>query len=113
MSTPQNDEARKQWCREQSCCFRDGWIWVRGDESIWDETCRGRTEAAHEGRKPGVGMKCPDSETIPLCRRHHGDWTDHVGFFKGWTKAERREWADERIAAATAQYLSHGNRRAA
>jgi len=57
-------------------------------------------------------MKCPDAETLPMCTAHHRQWTDHAGVFKGWTKEQRRRWADERIAETTARYLSHGNRRA-
>lgn len=29
-----------------------------------------RTEAAHVGQR-GIGQKCSDRETIPLCREHH------------------------------------------
>jgi hypothetical protein len=74
--------------------------------------CRGVIEACHEGPKPGVAMKCPDSETVPFCSAAHGEWQQHRGFFRGWLKAARREWMDERIAEVTARYLSAGNRRA-
>jgi hypothetical protein len=74
--------------------------------------CAGVIEAAHEGPKPGVSMKCPDSETVPFCSAAHGEWQQHRGFFRGWLKAARREWMDERIAEVTARYLSAGNRRA-
>ncbi len=57
-------------------------------------------------------MKCPDAATMPMCSRHHREWTDHTGVFKGWMKEQRREWADARIAETTARYLSHGARRA-
>jgi hypothetical protein len=73
--------------------------------------CEGRIEACHEAKKPGVGMKCPDSGTMPMCTLAHGWWTRHTGFFKNWPKAKRRTWADERIAEATALLLSHGGRR--
>jgi hypothetical protein len=74
--------------------------------------CTGRIEVCHEGPKPGLSMRCPDSETIPMCTGLHRQWTEHRGWFAGWTKAERREWADARIAETTALYLSHGSRRA-
>lgn len=112
LSKPQSDPARLAWVREQACAIHAGWIWQRGDEDVFDEQCQGRTEACHEGRKPGTSMKCPDSETMPMCSRHHRMWTDHTGIFKGWKKQERREWADARIAETTARYLSHGSRRA-
>ena len=102
LDKPQSDPARLAWVREQVCTLgAQGYI------------CGGRTEAAHEGRKPGLALKCPDAQTIPLCQTHHRQWTDHTGVFKGWTKEQRRAWAEERIAETTARYLSHGNRRAA
>lgn len=35
------------------------------------------TEAAHVGQR-GIGQKCSDRETIPLCREHHQDGKDSV-----------------------------------
>lgn len=60
--------------------------------------CSGAMHAHHAGKRPGVGMKCSDFETIPLCRGHHDAW--HAGFppFRYWAQAARREWADENIA---------------
>lgn len=62
------------------------------------ERCWGSIEAHHAGKRPGVGMKCSDRETHPFCHRHHQWWTDHAGWFAGWSKYRRRKWADERIA---------------
>lgn len=97
-----SDLARLSWIHEQECLLLSFDITHR---------CTGRIEAAHEGRKPGLAMKCPDSETIPLCSGAHGDWTNHLGFFRGWPRERRREWAAERIAETTSRYLSAGNRR--
>jgi len=36
-----------------------------------------RTEAAHVGQR-GIGQKCSDRETIPLCREHHREGKDSV-----------------------------------
>jgi len=77
-----------------------------------EHVCRGRIEACHEAKKPGVGMKCADrGGTMPMCAAAHDHWTRHVGFFRGWPKEKRRAWADERIAETTALLLSHGGRR--
>ncbi len=74
--------------------------------------CMGRIEVCHEGRTgKGMGTRCPDSETIPMCTSLHRQWTEHRGWFAGWTKEQRCEWADARIAETTALYLSHGSRR--
>ncbi len=63
--------------------------------------CTLRTHAHHAGRGGGKGLKAPDTTAIPLCERHHtGDrgWHQSNGFASGWSKAQRREWADLKIA---------------
>lgn len=105
LGKPQNDEARKAWCRLQPCyrCRRE-------------PTEKYPSQACHEGRKPGMSLKCVDALTFPMCGTCHREWTDGQstnGFARHWSKAKRREWADEQIALATSRYLSHGNRRAA
>ena len=85
LSRPQSDPARLAWVRTLRCAVITG-------------GCFGTTEACHEGKKPGVGMKCDDAEAMPMCWKHHLQWTAHQGIFYGWTKAERRRWADGRIA---------------
>ncbi len=72
----------------------------------------GRVEVCHEGRTgKGMATRCPDSETIPMCTGLHRQWTEHRGWFAGWTKDERREWASDRIAETTSLFLGHGGRR--
>ena len=60
--------------------------------------CSGHADPHHAGRRPGVGLKCPDTEAIPFCRAHHSAWHGGYGVFRGWTRQERRQWADARIA---------------
>jgi len=117
LDKPQSDPARLEWVREQPCLVPE-LLLSHGREGASAlmfsiARCRGRTEACHEGRKPGMAMKCDDALTLPMCSAHHRQWTDHTGIFKGWTKEQRRSWADERIAETTARYLSHGNKRSA
>jgi hypothetical protein len=99
---PGSDPARLSWIHTQRCLL------VAFDPG---HRCEGVIEAAHEGKKPGVAMKCPDSETVPFCSFAHQQWQKHKGFFRCWPKAQRREWMDARIAETTARYLSTGNRR--
>lgn len=68
--------------------------------------CHGIMHAHHAGRRPGVGMKCSDLETIPLCGSHHMQWHAGSGVFIGWDKARRMAWADEQIAFTQAA-LAH------
>ena len=98
---PGADAARLSWLHEQSCLLTMYPL----------HRCSGVVEACHEGRTPGVSMRCPDSETVAMCSKAHQEWTVHKGFFAGWDKATRREWMNERIAETTARYLSAGSRR--
>jgi hypothetical protein len=45
-----------------------------------------RTEAAHVGEIRGIGQKCADNLTIPLCARHHrtGKDSHHVMGKRFW-----------------------------
>ncbi len=99
-----NDDARRDWVAHEECI---------GVAHIPGHHCSGRIEVCHEGRKPGVAMKAPDSETVPMCTELHRFWTVHLGPFRGWPKERRRDWMGERIGEVTARYLSHGNRRSA
>lgn len=57
----------------------------------------GLVHAHHAGRKPGTSLKAHDSTAIPLCDKHHRAWHGANGVFRGWTKAQRRYWADAAI----------------
>jgi hypothetical protein len=74
--------------------------------------CAGRIDAHHAGEKPGVAMKAHDRTCIPLCRGHHDDFHAHRGPFAGWTKGERRVWANLQVEAcelaATPEDLGQG-----
>lgn len=52
---------------------------IRGWESAFWNAANGATEAAHVGLR-GLGQKCSDRETIPLCATHHrtGKDSHHV-----------------------------------
>jgi hypothetical protein len=53
-------------------------------------------EADHAGRR-GIGQKCNDTETIPLCSDAHRARHAFNGPFKGWTRSRMRAWLDEAI----------------
>lgn len=55
--------------------------------------CSGRVQVDHVGER-AYGKKCPDNETAPMCRHHHGERTDYVGTFKNFNAAEMRAWCD-------------------
>jgi hypothetical protein len=98
----QNDDARRDWTAHQVCI---------GVGRIPGHRCTGRIEVAHEGRKPGLAIKCSDHQAVPACTGIHRDWTNHAGPFKGWSKERRREWMEPIVDAVEASYLSAGSRR--
>lgn len=73
---PLRDSKYLAWIREQPCaiCQR---------ESMEQTTM---TEAAHVGDR-GLGQKCSDRETLPLCAVHHrtGSAAHHVLGKRFWT----------------------------
>jgi len=115
LSGPHADPARMGFVAELPCVGVRAFNGIerrRGGYVLNTHRCEGRIEVCHEGRTgKGMGTRCPDSETIPMCTALHRHWTDHSGWFAGWTKEQRRDWADARIAETTALYLSHGSRR--
>jgi hypothetical protein len=66
--------------------------------------CAGPLEASHlpEQGKRGLGMKCCDSRACCHWRKHHQEWEQRKGFFEGWSKQERGEYAELAIARAQA-----------
>lgn len=78
----------------------------------WREhLCEGPIQVMHLGRKPGVGLKCPDDETGPGCMRLHMDLDQRRGPFRRLTPEEVRAWKDGVIAdvrkAATPENKDH------
>jgi hypothetical protein len=45
-----------------------------------------------------AGPKSNDSTAVPLCVKHHAQWHDANGVFKGWDREQRRAWAAATIA---------------
>lgn len=52
----------------------------------------------------GLGLKEPDANTIGLCSKHHADYDQHKGIFRGLTRFERWAWFQRRIAVVAAAY---------
>jgi hypothetical protein len=83
------------WVRQQACLAR----LLPG----YAEPCVGAVQAHHAGKK-GVGMRAHDDTAIPLCLRHHQNWHDANGVFKGWGKSQRSEWAESQIEAVRRRF---------
>jgi hypothetical protein len=84
------------WVKHQRCAV--------AEELGSDAYCSGGfAEADHAGRH-GLGQKCADDETIPMCNRHHRERTDRVGYFKGWPLERVRAWLDGWITKIRDRY---------
>lgn len=58
--------------------------------------CYGEVQPDHMGSRP-VGRKADDRTAVPMCRRHHGERTDHSGTFRELTRDELRSWRVDAI----------------
>lgn len=79
------------WIRSQPCAA-----------SLLSE-CDGGVCAHHTGRK-GLSQRAHDDTCIPLCHQHHMEWHAAGGPFKGWGKAQRREWSEIGVGLIRALY---------
>lgn len=77
-------------------------LYMKGVETLCTYDEDGNVEAAHVG--PRVGPRASDLDTIPLCSLHHriDGWDTYSGPFKGWTREQRRAWAEKEIAVVRA-----------
>ncbi len=55
-------------------------------------------------RRGGLGIRVHDKLSIPMCPRHHRQFHRSEGFFKAWSKDQKREWQEERIARLLARF---------
>jgi hypothetical protein len=44
-----------------------------------------------------MGQKSPHSYGIPICHREHMDFHANAGRFKGWKRAELRQWQEDQV----------------
>ena len=86
------DPERVAWIRSQPCTMRS------------QDPCSGPVEAHHAGRDRGMSQRAHDDTCVPLCRKHHAAWHSASGVFRTYKKAERRAWADAKVAWFRARY---------
>ena len=86
------------WVKWQRCCV--------AVEMGSDEYCSGGfADADHAGGR-GLGVKCPDDETIPMCATHHAQRTTYRGYFDGWVADQMRTWLDYWINRTRQRWLA-------
>jgi hypothetical protein len=85
-----------KWLHEQRCC-ETGRYGTKYD----------RIDANHVNHElGGVGLKAPDYYSFPLLHSLHMQWTRHEGFCDGWTKVQRREYAEFHLGATHNRWLA-------
>lgn len=86
--TASGDSGRLAWVRQQPCVV-----------------CGQVPSEAHHRTGGGMALKNPDSETFPLCTRHHREFHDAAGAFKGWGKRDRSRWQKAQASLCDQHYL--------
>lgn len=95
----QRDTAYMLWVKTLNCC-----AWRGTDASpMCVDGVFNNVEAHHAGRR-AAGRKANDDTCIPLCNFHHRCWHSGAPPFDRWTREQRREWADARIADTQAKW---------
>lgn len=96
---PERSKSYRDFIGEQPCiaCYPP-WFRYR-----WDDRQKSPTEVAHVGLR-GLGQKCSDLETLPLCTEHHrtGEKAHHVLGKNFW--AEHGLDRDQLIASFQEKY---------
>jgi len=83
-----DDPAYKAFVKKQPCvvCGRRG----RGVDG--HHLINGKGEA-----RKGMGQTAPDKFLIPMCRDHHDQFHDRIGFCRGWDDAQRLTFQEQEV----------------
>jgi hypothetical protein len=80
------------WCRKQRCCMFGGF-------------CAGiGVEAHHATFGRGMGQKGPDARAFPFCARHHRQFHDAAGDFRGMDHGARTAFQEAQVRTYRARY---------
>lgn len=77
--------------------------WVRKWPCVVGGRKCGKRSRAHHAiemggqQERGMSLKAPDSETLPLCEKHHTQFHLRQGFCKGWSDEQRRVFQQDEI----------------
>jgi hypothetical protein len=66
--------------------------------------CQAQPVEAHHRTGAGLALRAHDREQIPLCYRHHREFHDAAGYFRGWLKEQRDQWQNAAIAKLQKDY---------
>jgi hypothetical protein len=92
--------------------------WLHGQPCAM-QPCGAATQAHHSTNAPaeqhgkslggrrGKSQRPDDAHAFPLCLRHHGQFHDASGPFRGWDREARRAWQDEQVRWHRERWESH------
>jgi hypothetical protein len=89
------DYAYMAWVKTLDCCV--------ARELNTYSFCRWPIEADHAWND-GMGRKCQDRFTVPLCREHHRQKHDHSGYFASLDKMATRRLFERWVAETMSRY---------
>lgn len=93
----------RAWLLRQPCCCQPCVGTVIIHHSTVGETER---HGKSLGGRRGKGQRASDAAGMPLCNRHHGNFHDLKGPFKGWEKPALRQWQNDQVAELHARFES-------
>lgn len=76
------------WIRRLKCCVC----------KILDRLHAHHLKFGRGARRGGMAFKVSDRLCLPMCPRHHRQFHRSEGFFKAWSKDQKREWQEAWIA---------------
>ena len=91
------------WLHSLACVGR---LAFPGQHTCEDTQDWNPIEQSHERNMTGLGLKAPDLRSVPMCRSLHGQWEQHRGRFRDWTKDTRRVFMDKWIGATNAVWFA-------
>lgn len=103
-----DDPTYIRWLHAQPCAecgsaqFVEAHHHTSGDVFAPDAPRPPRTTGARRGKS----QKASDYFAFALCAKHHRQFHDAAGQFKGWDRARRRAWQDDQVISHRARYLA-------
>ena len=97
------DKAYRDWVHRQPCVGLEAFPGVCG-HFCGPPPYPVKVQQSHARDMTGVGRKEPEKRSVAMCPRLHQRWEEHNGWFNGWTKKQRRDWMNARIAEANAKF---------
>ena len=98
---PARSKTYLDWIRRQPCAATPSIGKAGGD-------CVDLVQVSHHGDR-GMGQKCSDYRTIPLCRYHHMDQWHAKGSLFGWPREITDQWIAEQIIVHLERYILDGD----